>query len=171
MKMKRSEGGTPPAAGALTGSLAAGYRPADVDMEEVTAGLRIDPRNYSYMVSPSRWASFKYALSGWLHMLRYQRNTRIQAVASVLVVLAGLWLGLTPLEWAILVLTITLEWMAEFINAAIESAVNLASAEMHPMAKVSKDVAAAAVLLGAVSAVIVGVLLLGPRLLVRIAGG
>lgn len=169
--MKQSEHSAPPvhSPGRSAGLLAARHKPPD--MADVTASLRINPQDYSYMISPSRWASFKFALSGWLHMLRYQRNTRIQAAASVLVVLAGLWLGLTPLEWAILVLTITLEWMAEFINAAIEAAVNLASAEMHPMAKVSKDVAAAAVLMGAVSAAIIGVLILGPRLLARLAGG
>jgi len=169
--MKQPECGAPLASTADMPAkpLAGGRRPAS--LEEITANLLVDPQNYSYMVSPSRWASFKFALAGWLYMLRYQRNTRIQAAASVLVILAGLWLGLAPLEWAILMLTITLEWMAEFINAAIEAAVNLASAELHPMAKVSKDVAAAAVLLGAVSSVIVGVLILGPHLLARIAGG
>lgn len=128
----------------------------------------IDPEPYSYKVSQSRWASFKYALAGWLYMLRYQKNTRIQAVVSVLVVALGLWLGLSTTQWAILILTIAIEWMAEFINAAIEAAVNLSGPAPHPMAKVSKDVAAAAVLLGAVTAAIVGVLILGPPLLARL---
>ncbi len=129
---------------------------------------QIDPERYSYRVSSSRWASFKYALAGWLYMLRFQKNTRIQAVASMVVIALALWLELPAVSWAILILTIGLEWMAEFVNAAIEAAVNLSSAEPHPMAKVSKDVAAAAVLLGAVVAVIVGTLLLGPPLIERL---
>ena len=130
----------------------------------------IDPERYSFKVSASRWASFKYALAGWLYMLRYQKNVRIQIAVTVGVVMMGLWLQIAPLEWAVLVLTIGMEWMAEFINAAVEAAVNLSSTDPHPMAKVSKDVAAAAVLLAAVVAVIVGLLILGPPLLVRLQG-
>jgi diacylglycerol kinase len=58
--------------------------------------------------------------------------------------------------------------MAEFMNAAVEAVVNLATDEWHPMAKVAKDVAAAAVLLGVVAAVLVGLLVLGPPLLLRL---
>jgi diacylglycerol kinase len=133
----------------------------------LTANWHVNPEDYSPQVSPNRWASFQYALAGWGYMLRYQKNIRIQAVATIAVVLLGLWLGINPLEWAVLVLTISLEWMAEFINAAIEAAINVASPEYHPMARVGKDVAAAAVLLGAVASVLVGLLILGPPLLAR----
>jgi len=139
--------------------------------EELAANLHVNPGDYSPVVSANRWASLRYAIAGWLYMLRYQKNTRIQAVATLTVVIFGLWLGITPVEWAILVLTITMVWMAEFINAAIEAAVNLASPEIHPMAKVGKDVAAAAVLLGATASVLVGLLIFGPPLLARLQGG
>jgi diacylglycerol kinase (ATP) len=135
---------------------------------DVQATLSTNPDAYSPITSKSRIASFRYALAGWLYMLRYQKNTRIQAVASVLVIVVGLWLGLPPVSWAILILAISLVWMAEFINAAIEAAVNLASPDIHPMARVGKDVAAATVLLGAVSAAIIGGLILGPPLLQKI---
>jgi len=59
-------------------------------------------------------------------------------------------------------------WMAEFINAAVEATVNLYTSDYHPMAKVAKDVAAATVLLGVVAAVLVGLLILGPPLLVKL---
>jgi diacylglycerol kinase len=72
------------------------------------------------------------------------------------------------MELAIIILTITLVWMAEFINAAVEAVVNLASPELHPMAKVAKDVASAAVLLGVVAAILIGGLLLGPPLLLKL---
>lgn len=137
---------------------------------DLSADLAVNPDQYSHAVSAGRWASFRYALSGWLYMLRYQKNTRIQAVATLAVVLLGLWLGIAPGEWAIIILTVSVVWMAEFINAAIEAAVNVASPEFHPMAKVGKDVAAAAVLLGAVSSALIGLLIFGPPLLARLQG-
>ena len=59
--------------------------------------------------------------------------------------------------------------MAEFINAAIEATINLSSQEIHPMAKVGKDVAAAAVLLGAIASILIGLLILGPPFLAKIS--
>jgi undecaprenol kinase/diacylglycerol kinase (ATP) len=126
---------------------------------------RIDPEDYSPMTSRNRLVSLGYAIAGWIYMLRRQKNTRIQAVASIIVLGLALWLEIDAISWAVLILTITMVWMAEFINAAVEAAVNLATEDYHPMAKVGKDVASAAVLLGVVASVLIGLLLLGPPLL------
>jgi diacylglycerol kinase len=134
----------------------------------VFSTVKIDPNAYSPIVSTSRLASLSYALAGWLYMLRWQKNTRLQAVASIAVLLLSWWVGIDALSWAIIILTITIVWMAEFLNAAVEAVVNLATAELHPMAKVGKDVAAAAVLLGVVASVLVGLLVLGPPLLAKL---
>jgi diacylglycerol kinase len=121
--------------------------------------------------SRSRLASFRYAIAGLAHVLRTQRNAWIHAVASLAVVLLAFWLqpGLT--QWAVLVLAMALVWMAEFINSALEAIVDLASPDVHPLAKVGKDVGAAAVLIAAVSAALVGLLILGPPLGQRLWGG
>jgi diacylglycerol kinase len=58
--------------------------------------------------------------------------------------------------------------MAEFLNAAVEAAINLTTTELHPMAQIGKDVAAAAVLLGVVASVLIGLLLLGPPLVEKL---
>lgn len=137
--------------------------------ESLTSTMNIDPDSYSPLTSTSRPASLGYAIAGWLYMLRRQKNTRIQAVASLVVMALALWLEVNALELAVLVLTITLVWMAEFLNAAVEAVINLASPDLHPMAKVGKDVAAAAVLLGVVASVIIGLLILGPPLLAKFA--
>jgi undecaprenol kinase len=129
---------------------------------------KINPDDYSLMTSKNRWASFGYAVSGWLYMLRWQKNTRILSVISVAVVIMGLWLQVDLLSWAILILTMTIVWMAEFLNAAIEAAINLGSAEYHPMAKVGKDVAAGAVLLGAIASILIGMAIFIPPLLEKI---
>lgn len=117
----------------------------------------------------SRLDSFRHAFAGWWYMLRTQRNAWIHAVVSTAVFVLGLWLGLGRLEWAIILLTIAVVWMAEFINTSLEAVVDLASPDLHPLAKVGKDVAAAAVLVGAITAVLVGLLVLGPPLWARLS--
>jgi diacylglycerol kinase len=119
--------------------------------------------------SASRLNSFRHAFAGWWYMLRTQRNAWIHAVISTAVFVLGLWLGLSRLEWAIILVTIAVVWMAEFINTALEAVVDLASPDLHPLAKVGKDVAAAAVLVGAITAVLVGLLILGPPLWGRVS--
>ncbi len=112
----------------------------------------------------SRIASFGHAFRGWAYVLRTQKNAWIHSVASITVALVGLWLGLPAQHWAVLVLAIAMVWTAEFINTAIEAIVDLASPVHHPLAKVGKDVGAAAVLVAAGGAVIIGLLILGPPL-------
>lgn len=140
-------------------------------MDVVTSTMKIDPDEYSLITSVNRRSSFAYALAGWLYMLRRQKNTRIQAVASIVVMAFALALQVSFEGLAMLIIVITIVWMAEFLNAAVEAVVNLATSEFHPMAKVAKDVAAAAVLLGVVASVFVGLLVLGPPLLARLGWG
>ncbi len=135
---------------------------------QIRSSAKIDPAQHSPITSPDRLHSFAYALSGCLYMLRRQKNTRIQLLATAAVIAAGLWLGIDAVDWAMLVLAMGFVWAAEFINAAVEAAVNLQVTDIHPMAKVAKDVAAAAVLLTAVVALLVGALILGPPLAAKL---
>lgn len=112
----------------------------------------------------SRAHSFRHAFHGWWYVIRTQRNAWIHAVITTLVMLVALWLHLPFRDWAVLFLTIALVWTAEFINTALEAVVNLASPQKHPLAKVGKDVGAAAVLIAALTAILVGLLILGPPL-------
>ena len=116
----------------------------------------------------SRIKSFKNALLGWWHVIRTQKNAWIHAIATVLTLLTALWLRLDRRDWAILILTIAGVWTAEFLNTALEVVVDLASPSAHPLAKVGKDVGAASVLIAAFSAVVTGLIILGPPLLLRI---
>ena len=59
-------------------------------------------------------------------------------------------------------------WMAEFLNTALEIVIDLASPDLHPLAKAGKDVGAASVLIAAASALIIGILLLGPPLVSKL---
>jgi diacylglycerol kinase len=117
------------------------------------------------MRSANLWRSFGYAFVGLAHMLRTQRNFRIHLAIAALVVSVGFYVDLTWVEWAIVTICIALVLIGEMMNTVVETIVDLASPEYHPLAKIAKDVAAAAVLLIAIVSVVVGLLVLGPHLL------
>lgn len=118
----------------------------------------------------SRWQSIQYALQGIKHPLRTEPNTWVHAGISVAVIIMGIWLTLTPLEWAILLLTMSLTWAAEFFNTALEAALDLLHPQPHPKVKIAKDISAAAVLITAFFSVLIGLLILGPPLWERVQG-
>lgn len=117
----------------------------------------------------SRALSFRYAFAGWWFVIRTQRNAWIHAIVSIAVIIVSFWLGLSAHDWAVIVLAIALVWTAEFLNTALEAVVDLASPKQHYLAKVGKDVGAAAVLIAAASAAIIGFLILGPPLWARLS--
>jgi diacylglycerol kinase (ATP) len=113
--------------------------------------------------------SFAHALRGAAELMASQRNARIHALATVAVVALALWLGVTRLEWALLVLAMGAVWTAEALNTALEWLCDVASPEYHPLVRSAKDTAAAGVLLAAAAAVVLGLLVLGPPLAARLA--
>jgi diacylglycerol kinase len=113
----------------------------------------------------SRLAAFRYAFSGWWYVIRTQRNAWIHAAVSLAVVGLSLWLQLNITEWIFIIIAIAFVWTAEFINTALEAVVDLATEEQHPLAKVGKDVGAAAVLIASLTSIVIGVLVLGPKLI------
>jgi diacylglycerol kinase (ATP) len=117
----------------------------------------------------SRYHSFEHAFRGWGFVIKTQKNAWLHAIITTMVILLAIWLQLSARDWAVLVLTIALVWSAEFFNTAIEAVVDLASPANHPLAKTGKDVGAAAVLIAALAAAIVGLLILGPPLWVKIS--
>jgi len=116
----------------------------------------------------SRLASFKYAFNGWWYVIRTQRNAWIHTLASIAVIGISIWLQLEHLEWALIIVAIAFVWTAEFFNTALEVIVDLATKETHPLAKAAKDVGAAAVLIASITAVVIGIIVLGPPLLSKI---
>lgn len=116
----------------------------------------------------SRTISFRYAFAGWWFVIRTQRNAWIHALISIAVVIVAFWLKLSAHDWAIIVVAIAMVWTAEFINTALEAVVDLASPQQHHLARVGKDVGAAAVLIAAASAALIGILILGPPLWQRV---
>jgi diacylglycerol kinase (ATP) len=118
----------------------------------------------------SRIKSFHYAFSGWWYVIRTQRNAWIHAIISLMVFGLAFWLRIDRHEWAIILLAMMAVWMGEFMNTAIEAVVDMTMPDPHPLAKIAKDVAAAAVLVGAMGAALIGLLILGPPLYGRLSG-
>jgi diacylglycerol kinase len=117
----------------------------------------------------SRGRSFRYAFAGWWHVIRTQRNAWIHTLVSIAVLAVSLWLRLPARDWALIILSIALVWTAEFLNTALEAVVDLASNhEQHTLARVGKDVGAAAVLIAALASIMIGLLVMGPPLWTKI---
>lgn len=119
-----------------------------------------------FSVAAQVW-SFRYAARGIVALLRSQHNAWIHAAASVAVVGLGFAVGLSRLEWCLVVLAMAVVWSAEAVNTAFEALCDVASPDLHPLVERAKDIAAGAVLLAAVGAAVVGVLVFAPHLLRR----
>src|SRR5215212_5672470 len=106
--------------------------------------------------APTLIDSFNYAFAGIIHVLRTQRNMRIHFVVAVAVLVAALVVDVSKVELILLLISITFVLIAEMINSAIESAIDVATTSFDPMAKLAKDVAAGAVLIATMNALAVG---------------
>ena len=123
----------------------------------------------SWAVAGDLPASFRYAAQGLAYGFRSQRNFRIHVVTGAVVFGLGLWLALPAGQLAVLVLTVAAVLVLELINTATEAVVDLAiGRQFHPLARIAKDCAAAAVLVAALASLLIAVLLLAPPLLARL---
>lgn len=111
-----------------------------------------------------RIRSFYYAFKGLAEVVRSQANMRIHLLAAAAALFAAWFFNISPGEWMILILVIGMVLSAEVMNTAIEYLTDLISPAQHPLAGKAKDAAAAAVLLCALTAVIVGSIIFLPRI-------
>ena len=111
-----------------------------------------------------RATSFRNAFSGLYRLAKTERHFQIHLFAAACAVILAALLGFSQTEWAILVVTISLVLVAEGVNSAIERTLDANTPGFHPLAKAAKDIGAGAVLIAAIAAVIVALLLYGPKL-------
>ena len=135
----------------------------------------LPPRSSKQDKGKSEWAKFirgfTYAFSGLWYALRTQRNVRVHCAIALFAIIMGIFLHISPVEFAIIFVAITGVFISEMFNTVIELCIDIASPEYHPLAKIAKDVAAGAVLLNAILAVVIGLLIFGPHLLALLRGG
>jgi len=108
--------------------------------------------------------SFKYAIEGFISSFKTERNMKIHILAMALVIILGLYMKLSIIEWCFIILAIVLVIGAELFNTAIETIVDMVSPEKNPKAKLAKDISAAAVLAFAIGAGIVGLIIFIPKI-------
>lgn len=114
--------------------------------------------------------SFRAAFEGIKATYIREQNIKIHTVIAILVVLFGFLLKISYGEWLVCLVLIGLVLMAEFFNTAIEYVVDLASPNIHPLAKAAKDTASAGVLMMAILAAIVGIVIFVPKIVLFIGG-
>ena len=109
--------------------------------------------------------SFGYAGNGVREAFKTEPNFRFHTIVGIIAILLAFYFQFTPVKFAILILTVMLVIILELINTAIEKVVDKISPNYSPLAKVAKDVSAAAVLISALGAVLIGLLLFLPNIL------
>ena len=110
-----------------------------------------------------RIQSFGFALKGIATLFRTQPNARIHLLAICIVTMAGYLLKVSTSEWCFIVIAFAMVLAAEAFNTAVEFVVDLTSPDYHPLAGKAKDVAAAAVLITAIGAAIIGLIIFLPK--------
>lgn len=116
----------------------------------------------------ARLKSFGYAFHGIFYCLKTQHNFWIHLVATAIVIILGFVLDVSKAEWIILIFAIGLVLCLEIMNTAIEYVVDLLSPEHQKIAGLAKDLAAGAVLIGAIAAAIIGAMIFIPKFLILV---
>ncbi|MDD3089060.1 MAG: diacylglycerol kinase [Candidatus Omnitrophica bacterium] len=127
-----------------------------MNSSKVQHGQKADERRFVDSVNA--------ALEGVVHTLKSERNMRVHFGLAILALISGLYFDLGPLEMIALCFAVAFVLVSEMMNTALEHAVDMMNDEYHPLAKLSKDVAAGAVFVSAVNAVITGYILFSHKL-------
>lgn len=109
--------------------------------------------------------SFKYAFEGIIYALKYEQNMLIHFIATILVIILGIILKLSIIEWLFCILFIGVVIAAELINSSIEASIDLISPNKNSLAKVAKDTASGAVLILSITALIGGLIIFVPKII------
>ena len=105
---------------------------------------------------PTFFQSFRYALEGLVPAVKTERNINVMLLLGAITVVAGALVVLDPVSWCLIVICCGLVIFAELCNTAMETIVDLATQELHPLAKRAKDIAAASVYVLSITAAVVG---------------
>jgi diacylglycerol kinase len=113
----------------------------------------------------SRLGSFKFAVHGLMSLIKNEHNSRIHLLAAFAAIIIGIILNLNQYEWALLIVVIGIVFISELLNSSIESLADHINPEWNELIRRAKDYSAAAVLVSAVIAIVVGALIFLPRII------
>jgi len=111
------------------------------------------------------FCAFKYAIQGIIYASKVEKNFQIHIIFAFVVSVLSIILKIDKIEWLFIIISIFGVLSLELINSALERAVDIATQDIKPLAKQAKDLAAAAVLVYAIMSVIIGIVILGPKML------
>jgi diacylglycerol kinase len=112
----------------------------------------------------SRFGSFRFAMRGLLSLLENEHNSRIHLVAAIVAIGLGIIFKLNHYEWSLLIIVTGIVFLTELLNSSIESLADLIDPEWNELIMKAKDYGAAAVLISAIVAIVVGGLIFIPKL-------
>lgn len=136
--------------------------PATEENEKLTQLRQLSGRDRGFW--RGRWFSFSAALAGAWYTLRTQPNAWIELTACGVIAIAGWWLQIARIEWALLAFVALTILALEAVNTAVEAVVDLVSPAYHPLAKVAKDAAAGALIFGVLASLCVAAVIFLPRI-------
>lgn len=121
----------------------------------------MNPDKFSFK---SRLESFRFALNGLSSLVKTEHNSRIQIFAATIAIALGIILKLNKSEWALLLIVISIVFITELLNSALESLADRVDPEWNEYIRKSKDYSAAAVLISAIVSIVVGCIIFIPKL-------
>ena len=110
-------------------------------------------------------SSFGFAWDGVREAFKNEPNFRFHLLATIAITILGFYFQITRIEWLFLLLIITIVVSLELINTAVEAIVDIASPKISKLAKIAKDVSAAAVLISSLAAIAIGIIIFLPRII------
>ncbi|SET61282.1 undecaprenol kinase/diacylglycerol kinase (ATP) [Oceanobacillus limi] len=117
------------------------------------------------MNAKNRRIGFSFAWNGIKEVFLSEFNFRLHTISALFVLLTGFYFRLATLEWAFIILSIGMVLITETMNTAIEKMVDYMKPEIHPTAKVIKDIAAGSVLLATITAGLIGLVIFIPKVI------
>lgn len=109
--------------------------------------------------------SFTFSISGLIYAYKYEQSMLVHVLATICVIAANFFFGVTAIEWLVTILAIGMVLSAELINTAIEAIVDMVTLEFHPLAKIAKDCGSAATLTATLVAIAISLFVFGPYFL------
>ena len=113
----------------------------------------------------NRLGSFKFAFNGLWLLLKNEHNARIHILAAIVAVAMGIILKINPYEWSLLIIVIGIVFLTELLNSSLETLADIVNPEWNEKIRNVKDYAAAAVLISAITSIIVGAIIFIPKIL------
>ena len=116
------------------------------------------------------WKSFNHAIDGIIYCVKYEHNMVIIITAIIIVTILGFILKISSSEWLFVITMYGTISASEYINSAVEAAIDLTTQEIHPLAKIAKDTASSATLVLCLTSVIGGLIIFVPKIIELIGG-